>query len=138
MRFSQIYFLQVSEVVELNRKLVAEFGGTHGVLKPSELDSAVHAPRTYEFGVILHPSLAAMAAALTYALARNHAFSDGNKRTAFAAGKIFLTINGQRIRPRRQTWVTLIEEVAVGRVSRQSLTAAFANELGQDIEIVAG
>jgi death-on-curing protein len=37
------------------------------------------------------------AAALWESLAQNHAFIDGNKRTAFAATYTFLTINGARL-----------------------------------------
>jgi death on curing protein len=40
--------------------------------------------------------VAVLAAAYGFALARNHAFVDGNKRVAFLAVGVFLAINGHR------------------------------------------
>lgn len=39
------------------------------------------------------PDAAALAASYAYGLARNHAFSDGNKRTAWAVARGFLELN---------------------------------------------
>jgi death-on-curing protein len=57
------------------------------------LDSAVARPRATVFGLDAYPNLYTKAAALMQSLARNHAFVDGNKRTAWAAAWTFLTIN---------------------------------------------
>ena len=58
------------------------------------LDAAVARPRATAFGVDAYPNDFAKAAALLHSLARNHAFVDGNKRTAWAAAWTFLHING--------------------------------------------
>ncbi len=58
------------------------------------LDSAVARPRATVFGLDAYPDLYTKAAALMQSIARNHAFVDGNKRTAWAAAWTFLTING--------------------------------------------
>ena len=58
------------------------------------LDAAVARPRATAFGVDVYPDDFAKAAALLQSLARNHAFVDGNKRTAWAAAWTFLHING--------------------------------------------
>lgn len=42
-------------------------------------------------------TLASIGAALSFGLVKNHAFIDGNKRTAFAATYTFLAINGARL-----------------------------------------
>ena len=47
--------------------------------------------------------LAALAAAYAFGLARNHAFVDGNKRTAFHAMMVFLRVNDIASRPIRRT-----------------------------------
>ena len=39
------------------------------------------------------PDLADLAASLAYGLARNHPFTDGNKRTAHVAYRVFLALN---------------------------------------------
>jgi len=58
------------------------------------LDAAVARPQATAFGVDAYPDDYAKAAALLQSLARNHAFVDGNKRTAWAAAWTFLYING--------------------------------------------
>ncbi len=58
------------------------------------LDAAVARPRTSVFGLDAYSDDFAKAAALLQSLARNHAFVDGNKRTAWAAAWTFLHING--------------------------------------------
>ena len=58
------------------------------------LDAAVARPRATAYGVDAYPDEFAKAAALLQSLARNLAFVDGNKRTAWAAAWTFLHING--------------------------------------------
>ncbi len=58
------------------------------------LQSAVARPQTSAFGDDAYPTLWDKAAALLHSLARNHAFVDGNKRTAWASAWAFLRLNG--------------------------------------------
>ncbi len=58
------------------------------------LQSAVARPQTSLFGDDAYPTLLDKAAALLHSLARNHAFVDGNKRTAWASAWAFLRLNG--------------------------------------------
>lgn len=58
------------------------------------LDAAVARPQATVFGVDAYPDNFTKAAALLELLARNHAFVDGNKRTAWGATWVFLHING--------------------------------------------
>jgi death-on-curing protein len=82
----------------LDRDDVLTAGAAVGeILKVSDyglLDAAVARPRTTVFGLDAYPDDFAKAAALLQSLARNHAFVDGNKRTAWAAAWTFLYING--------------------------------------------
>ena len=50
-------------------------------------------------GQYLHEGLAAMAAAYLFHIAQNHAFHDGNKRTAALAALVFLDVNGVEALP---------------------------------------
>jgi len=68
---------------------IAEHGGASGIRDIGLLESAIARPRTHtDYGV---PDLAALYA---IAIARNHPFIDGNKRTAFVALETFLALNG--------------------------------------------
>jgi len=58
------------------------------------LESALARPSALVFSLDVYPDVLSEAAALLQSLARNHAFVDGNERTAWAATWTFLTING--------------------------------------------
>lgn len=49
------------------------------------------------FGNLLHPTLMDQAAAYLFHIAQNHAFHDGNKRTAIACTETFLLMNGYKL-----------------------------------------
>lgn len=57
------------------------------------LSSAVFEPQSSFGGIDLYETLHEKAAALLRGLAGNHAFADGNKRTAWSATQIFLVAN---------------------------------------------
>ena len=71
---------------------LAEHGGLSGVRDAGMLSSALARPRNRAaYG---NPDASDCAAAYGYGLARNHAFIDGDKRTAFVAVEVFLNLNG--------------------------------------------
>lgn len=65
-----------------------------GVKDPALLDSAINRPKQSAFGDDAYPTISHKAAALYSSIAQNHAFHNANKRTAFAAMKQFLWVNG--------------------------------------------
>lgn len=87
-------------------------------------DSALAQPQAGFAEVEFHPSIEAKAAALMFALARNHAFIDGNKRVAVLATLQFLNLNGQdlNLSPPEEAFKTTVG-VAAGQISRDDLTA---------------
>jgi death-on-curing protein len=87
----------VTQFLDRDDVLTAGAAAVGQVLKVSDyglLDAAVARPRATVFGIDAYPDDLAKAAALLQSLARNHAFVDGNKRTAWAAAWTFLYING--------------------------------------------
>lgn len=88
----QTLYLTLEEALNLHRQLLDRFGGADGVRDPGLLESALARPRSGYYA-----SLSEQAAALMQSLAGNHAFVDGNKRMAFAATAVFLSMNGYRL-----------------------------------------
>lgn len=87
-------WLEKPLILALHDRQIAEHGGAGGVRDETLLESALARPRQlYAYGNP-QPDLAALAASLAYGLARNHAFVDGNKRTAFVACLTFIALNG--------------------------------------------
>ena len=74
---------------------LAEHGGLAGLRDANAFESAIaRAQQLAHYGT---PDVAAMAAAYGFGIARNHPFSDGNKRTAFVAVELFLALNGYEL-----------------------------------------
>ncbi len=77
--------------------MVLDTGEPHSLLSRSLLEGAVAAPQqTFDYDQ--RADLVSLACTLTISVARAHAFLQGNKRTGFVAGMIFLAINGISIR----------------------------------------
>ncbi len=83
-------YLRASSVAGFNADLV----GAGGIRDAGLIESACGRPQATAFGEDAYPSIWEKAAALLQSLARNHAFVDGNKRTAWMATVVFLEING--------------------------------------------
>ncbi|HQV18498.1 MAG: type II toxin-antitoxin system death-on-curing family toxin [Gordonia sp.] len=86
-----IYYLGRAEVLRAGTDACgfAPIVGDEGLL-----DAAIARPKASAFGEDAYPSILDKAAALMHSLAKNHAFVDGNKRTAWAAAWLMLGVNG--------------------------------------------
>jgi death-on-curing protein len=72
--------------------LLAQHGGPAGIRDPSLLQSALMRPQQlYAYGD--KPDLVEMATAYIAGIVKNHPFVDGNKRTGFVVGAMFLELN---------------------------------------------
>lgn len=79
-------------VLAMHEEQLAAHGGAEGLRDDGLLDSALARPLNHAgYGA---PDTAELAALYAIAIARNHPFVDGNKRTAFAAMVLFLSLNG--------------------------------------------
>src|SRR4028119_1895938 len=78
----------------IHSRQLAEHGGADGVRDEGLLDSALGRPRNRFAYEDPTPPIPALAAAYAFGIARNHAFIDGNKRTAAVVCETFLTLNG--------------------------------------------
>lgn len=91
---SEPVWLPTNVIVNLNIRHTADTGENHALLQPEKLEGALMRPRNlwaYE-----DPSPDAVRLAVSYmeAIANAHAFEQGNKRTGFDAGFLFLRANG--------------------------------------------
>jgi death on curing protein len=79
-------------ILAAHDRLLAEYGGADGILDLGALDSALARPKNLvAYG---NPKSSDLGASYAIAIAKAHAFVDGNKRTAWAACRTFLRING--------------------------------------------
>jgi death-on-curing protein len=108
-------------VVAIQRELIAEHGGLSGPPRLGDLEAALGRPGNLHAYSEVPPSLARLAAAYGYALAKGHCFPDGNKRVALAILDVFLRMNGSELTASEPEAVETIQALAAGDLSEEQL-----------------
>ncbi len=96
------------------------YGGLTGLRDEDLLESALARPRQ-RFAYDATTDLTALAAAYGFGLARNHPYSDGNKRVAFVAMAVFLGLNGLEFTAAETEVVTTMVALASGTLDEDAL-----------------
>jgi death-on-curing protein len=108
-------------VIALHERLLAEHGGAEGIRDEGLLDSALARPRQmFSYGEC---DLADLAAAYVSGIVRNHPFVDGNKRTAFMTGYVFLGRNGRRLEAGEPEAARMVLDLAASTLSEPGFAA---------------
>ncbi|HVZ46642.1 MAG TPA: type II toxin-antitoxin system death-on-curing family toxin [Ramlibacter sp.] len=108
-------WLQQEVILAVHEAQLAEHGGGTGTRDPSLIESAlVRAENLHAYG---EPDFADLAAAYGFGLSRNHPFVDGNKRTAFVATELFLSLNGYVLAAEDSDAVLTMLAVAAGDIT---------------------
>jgi len=110
------------EVLIVHSMQLAEHGGSDGLRDETLLDSALAKPRNV-FAYSDSPSLPRLAASYAFGLARNHAFIDGNKRTALVVSEGFLRVNGMKVVSTPEEKYFTFLHLADGSLTEEELTA---------------
>jgi death-on-curing protein len=97
-----------------------EHGGSAGVRDEGLLDSAMNRPRNKH--AYDEEDMSVLAAAYAFGIAKNHAFVDGYKRTAFVTAALFLAVNGHDLTAPEPEVVDVMNRLAGGKLTE----AAFA------------
>ena len=110
--------------------LLAEHGGGSGIRDRALLDSAlVRAKQKYTYES--ETSIFELAAAYSFGIAKNHPFVDGNKRTAFTIGTLFLEINGYVLAAPEPEAAITFENLASGQLDEIQLAKWFETHCGK-------
>ena len=106
-------------VLAIHDRQLAEHGGADGIRDGGAIESALARPAN--LAAYGNPDAAELAAAYIYGLARNHGFIDGNKRTAWVTGRVFLADNGLALGFDPLDAIQVMEGVAAGRITETEL-----------------
>lgn len=109
-------------VQAIHQTLLAEHGGLPGVRDKDLLGSALARPlqkATYKSAA----SIFDLAASYSYGLARNHPFTDGNKRIALTVAAVFLELNGYSLDATEAEAVLIYQQLAAGSLTEEELAA---------------
>lgn len=92
-----VVYITLDEVLAIHDDMVERYGGRFGIRDLGLIQSAIARPQASFGGQDLYPTLIDKAAAFFHSLIFNHAFADGNKRTALTSTARFLHLNGYEL-----------------------------------------
>ncbi|HMG06755.1 MAG TPA: type II toxin-antitoxin system death-on-curing family toxin [Chthoniobacterales bacterium] len=120
----ELRHLTAAAVKPIHAEVLAAHGGASGLRDQTLLESAVAAPQATMMGQSLISDPIEVAAAYLFYLCRNHAFIDGNKRTALAACLVFLERNDllPETKLPADEWEQLVLDVAASKLDRDATT----------------
>jgi death-on-curing protein len=114
-------WIEEREVLAIHDCLLAAHGGAAGLRDPGLLQSALaRPPQHYSYS---SPSMIELAAIYTVAIVNNHPFVDGNKRTGFTAGVVFLELNGFDFRASEEDVIRVVFGLAAGDLDEAGYAA---------------
>ena len=116
-------WLDERDALTLHDRLLVLHGGAAGVRDEGLLASALARPKQH-FTYATSPDIAQLAALYTAGIVRNHPFVDGNKRTGFVLGILFLELNGFLFHAREEETAQAVIALAAGSMD-ESAYAAF-------------
>ena len=116
-----IQWLDKRALMSLHEEQLFEHGGLRGFRDEGSLESALVRPQQ-----ILHyredASLAELAAAYGFGIARNHPLADGNKRAVYLAVDTFCRLNGRSVRTSQVEVVQAMLALAASDMTEEQLT----------------
>ena len=115
-------WIDEQDALILHDRLLALFGGATGLRDRNLLESALARPRQFH-AYAASPDLIDMAAAYTAGIIRNHPFIDGNKRTGFLLGALFLEINGYVFTATEEDAAHAVIALAAGSIDEAGFAA---------------
>jgi len=114
----------------IHDRQLAEHGGPSGVRETGAFESALARPRNqWEYG---EDDLCALAAAYAFGVARNHPFTDGNKRTAWVLARAFLVLNQVELAYTSADAIATVQSLAAGELTEPELADWFRTRSAAD------
>ena len=127
MKKKEPLWIEERDVLAIHGRLLALHGGGLGL--PDQelrgrglLESALARPRQHH-AYAVKPDVVEMAALYTAGIVRNHPFVDGNKRTGFVIGVLFLELHGFDFKASEEDATQAVMALAAGTVDEASYTA---------------
>jgi len=119
-------WIETHDATVLHERLLAAHGGAAGIRDEALLKSALSRPR-HHFAYADKVDVVEMASLYTTGIVRNHPFVDGNKRTGFVVGVLFLELNGYCFTASEEESVRFVRDLAAGTLD-EAACAAFLRE----------
>ena len=114
---SEPIWIEDDLVFAIHDRQLVEHGGAEGVRDESLLHSALGRPLNHS--IYASSDVIELAAKYTAGIIQNHPFIDGNKRTYFVVGVLFLELNGYRFTASEEAAAQAVRELAAGMIDEE-------------------
>lgn len=115
-------WIEERDALAIHGRLLALHGGAPGLREPGLLDSALARPRQHH-AYAKAADIIEMAALYTEGIVRNHPFVDGNKRTGFVVGVLFLELHGFDFTASQEDAAEAVLTLAAGELDEAAYAA---------------
>jgi len=115
-------WIEVHDALAIHDRLIALHGGATGTRDLGLLESALARPRQHHVYADM-PDVVEMAALYAAGIVRNHPFVDGNKRTGFVLGVLFLELHGFAFTASEEDATQAVMGLASGALEEAGYTA---------------
>lgn len=105
-------WIEVADAIALHARLLNAHGGATGIRDHALLAAALARPRNHS--AYTHAGVVELASLYTVGIVRNHPFVDGNKRTGFVVGVLFLELNGYAFSASEEAAAQAVIAIAAG------------------------
>lgn len=117
----------IDDILELHKKSIEDFGGSHGIRDIGLLESAIVRPFQTFSGEDLYPTNFEKAAALGESLIINHPFVDGNKRTGMIVMAALIMESRFYFTASSDDFYNLIINISTGSLSLEEIVEWLKN-----------
>lgn len=118
-----VIWLSKAVVLAAHEEQLSEHGGAVGLRDDGLLESALARPKHLFSYTEPEPDIPALAASYAFGIARDHPFTDGNKRTSLVVAETFMLLNGIELEAGDAELLTTWLQLAKGEISESNLAA---------------
>ena len=122
MKKKEPLWIEERDALAIHGRLLALHGGTAGLRDQGLLESALARPRQH-YAHAGTSGIVALAGLYTAGIIRNHPFVDGNKRTGFVIGVLFLELHGFHFKASEEDATHAVMALAAGTLNETSYAA---------------
>jgi len=115
-------WIEERDALAIHDRLLALHGGATGLPDRGLLESALARPRQHHT-YVKASDVVEMAALYTVGIIQNHPFVDGNKRTGFVIGVLFLELHGFDFKASEADATQAVMALASGTLNEAAYTA---------------
>jgi death-on-curing protein len=125
-------WINLRDALAIHERLLALYGGPEGLRDQGLLESALARPKQLlAYGD--NPDLTDLSAALTAGIVWNHPFVDGNKRTGFLLGVLFLELNGVNFVAKEEDATLAVRSLASKTLDEAEYRSWLSSNIGTSV-----